>query len=38
MVIAALGFSSCKKEEMATPSAKPSAQKVADRSTPAGWD
>ena len=38
MVIAALGFSSCKKDELATPSVKLSTQKVADKSDAGTWD
>ena len=38
MVIAALGFSSCQKDELATPSIKLSTQKVADKSNAGGWD
>ena len=38
MVIAVLGFSSCKKDELATPSVDLSAKKVADKSDVGQWD
>ncbi len=37
MVIAVLGFSSCKKDELVTP-AKPSPEKIADKSVVGTWD
>ena len=38
IVITLLGFSSCKKEELAQPSSNFPAQKVADKSNAGGWD
>ena len=37
IVIAVLGFSSCKKDELVTP-AKPSPEKIADKSVVGTWD
>lgn len=38
MVIAALGFNSCKKEELASPSSKILAPKVADKKDLGNYD
>ncbi len=38
IVIAALGFTSCEKEELATPSPDFQAEKLADKSDAGGWD